>query len=253
MGFPDGWTFWCTTTSNESFNPPGCRLRSPSGLVFRSIDSAIARHKRTLATLPNLKKDFYEHLGLPFPMEPSVEFRRTQSYSSPAPKKRRTFRELTSTKEVGSRVYCKWRNGDPHDGSYYWGTIVKKFKVGSYYHYAIQFEDGDYLDDLSDDETLEERNIYTEALFKQIIGKMPPPPPADSPPMPASSDLPMTPLELFVGRCRSCVACSRRDCKRCASCETNKDLVATLPKDVCLQNVSIYYGSLNSRNLSFLY
>lgn len=82
-----------------------------------------------------------------------------------------------ATKEIGSRVFCKFTNG-----RYYWGNITKKFRNddSDHFHFAVEYQDGDYLSDISDNsenETRAHKNIYTELEFKRILKEEPPPKP----------------------------------------------------------------------------
>jgi hypothetical protein len=146
-------------------------------------------------------------------------------------------------------VYCKFTNG-----SYYWGRIVQK-RVGSTgTHYAVQFDDGDFLDDVADtaDEAIE-GNIYSELGYFNSLSAVPPtesslpPPPSQQPQQQRSpaSRLPYkratkesyTAAELYRKRCKTCIMCTKKDCLRCTSCRNNKK--GTLKSaQCCLQKVS---------------
>lgn len=81
--------------------------------------------------------------------------------------------ELSSSKDVGSRVYAQYTNGE-----YYWGYIGQIIDVSHRYHhlkdknkvfrYKILFDDGCVLDDG------QENKIFTEAQYKEIWGQNPP-------------------------------------------------------------------------------
>ncbi|KAI2500919.1 hypothetical protein MHU86_13526 [Fragilaria crotonensis] len=253
VGFPYGWRFYFQSTDATSTVvtlPIGLVLISPSGKSFDLLDAAFRRHRKSFERKVNLKIDFFNHIGEGC-AEESIEQRNgKRKVVPPQTKKRRRVsdeksksasslkkRTLSATKEVGSRVFCKFTNGE-----YYWGEISdRKEDESGNVTYAVQFDDGDFLDgiaDTSDDHP--DGNIYTEAGFLKSSKKYPPKRQSMSVP-PASKRMkvvqPQTLLlqndkngqvgytlaELYRKRCKKCSACKKEDCMRCNSCTNNRN------------------------------
>ena len=262
FGFPAGWRFYFSNVIRPQYRgirPIGLALISPRQVVFRSVASAMNRYRKQFNCIPNLKRDFYAHIGEEYVEDgnneqqvveredtPSPKKKRARSLSTtkrelstPSPQKKRarsvkTKRELTTTKDIGSRVFCKFTNN-----SYYWGEIVDKRedKVGNV-TFAVQFDDGDFLDhvaDTSDDEP--SGNIYTEYGFYQSSKKFPPKRPPSSLATVPKKIVSYTPAELYQKRCNNCRTCTQKECSRCDSCINNRDGLAE-STECCLRNVS---------------
>jgi hypothetical protein len=252
VGFPDGWTFFFTTSSAAdalsspplSPGPSGLILLSPMQQVFRSLDDAVKQYHGSLANIPNLKRDFYKHIGESFVEETPTPKGRSRDFddaegrsSKKRARKSKAIqkRELSTRKEVGSRVYCRFTNG-----SYYWGEVVEKKLGNTGIHYDIQFDDGDFLSDVSDtgDDALE-GNIYTEHGFFESVGMYPPKRPSDLPPVKRARESSFfSPSELFEKRCKTCSICTKKDCQRCSSCINNREAQSD-QKECCLQKVRV--------------
>jgi hypothetical protein len=262
IGFPDGWRFYfkATDASSTVTLPIGLVLISPWGKSFDSLDAAFRRHRKSLERKPNLMVDFYEHIGEDCADE-SIEQRHVKKkVASPQTKRRRLSdgksvraskpkkRTLSATKEVGSRVFCKFTNG-----KYYWGEISdRKEDESGNVSYAVRFEDGDFLDSISDtSDDHPDGNIYTEAGFFMSSKKYPPKRPSTSfPPPPkrmkvVKRQTPLlqnekngyTPAELYRKRCKTCSSCKKKDCLRCNSCTNNRNGFAE-DTECCVWKVS---------------
>ena len=195
IGFPPGWTFYFTNADSVQPTPLArLVLVSPKNLLLRSVDSAINRHKKILSFGPTLKRLFHAHIGIlpsgenyssPVPNQHQPQQQQQQGESSSSKKRRKVAgtaqpKNLSSTKNVGSRVYCKFTNG-----AYYWGHIVQKrfSRTGTYY--AVQFDDGDFLDDIADTpDAAIEGNIYSEVGYYNSIRALPRKESSSSPPAP---------------------------------------------------------------------
>uniref|UniRef100_A0A7S4RGV3 CXXC-type domain-containing protein n=3 Tax=Ditylum brightwellii TaxID=49249 RepID=A0A7S4RGV3_9STRA len=79
--------------------------------------------------------------------------------------------KFSTKKEIGARVYAEFTNGD-----YYWGHIgqVVTTKGSDQKKYFVQFEDGDFLEDIP------ENKVYSETDYKRYFEIDPPPPPKET-------------------------------------------------------------------------
>jgi hypothetical protein len=239
VGFPDGWMFYFTREYQNLKDE--LIIISPEQSYFRSVDAAVkVAIGGWLSCASELKRDFHAHIGEPFFVNDGMTRQEVKTKSTPSKKRARRSsavakRELSSSKEIGSRVYCKFSNG-----SYYWGGIVDKRKDAcGKYHYAVRFEDGDFLDHVSDsDDVADEGNMYTESEYHDRVGVYPPEKKSSVPqPNIPSEDARLTPAELYEGRCKACSSCTKKDCSRCASCINNSNKVAERFQ-CCLRKVS---------------
>jgi len=130
--------------------------------------------------------------------------------------------ELSSSKEIGSRVYCKFKNDN-----YYWGEIIGKSLVDGIY--VVQSDDGDVteIQDVCDNAI--EQNIFTEVEYKTIAGKEPPKKKRKS-----SSFHALTSKEVFNLRCKTCAFCEMEPCGRCSWC---KKKGKNSSRSICIQNM----------------
>jgi hypothetical protein len=254
VGFPQGWTFYFTNADSVQPTPLArLVLVSPKNLPLRSVDSAINRHKRLLAmSIHTLKRDFYAHIGaLPGDEDDSCSVAaagQLEGNGSPAKKRLKLTttrpQKISSTKNVGSRVYCRFTNG-----AYYWGHIVQKRFATTGIHYAVQFDDGDFLDGIADSEDdAIEGNIYTELGYYKSLGIVPPNESSrntlgNGPLYKRATRESYTAAELYRKRCKTCIMCTKKDCLRCTSCRNNKK--GTLKSSqCCLQKVSFGWYTL---------
>jgi len=148
-------------------------------------------------------------------------------------------------KKVGSRVYCRYSNGQ-----YYWGKIANTIEKNSSLRYFVEFEDGCVLDNMKD------KYVFSEAEFVENF-KRPPPAPQGQPflnvepestqslslgaPLCIAADT--TPIciasttlnfeELYDRRCGTCSLCIKSDCKHCFTCK--KGLLGR--KEICLRKM----------------
>lgn len=233
IGFPDGWTFY--------FAGDGLVLISPTQTYYRSLESAIQRANLThgSGSREDLKREFCAHIGEPFDNN-CIEQMIVKSRST-SPKKRArpsihvAKLELSSKKDIGSRVYCKFTNN-----AYYWGEIVDKRTLMTGIQYAVQFDDGDFLDHVPDTtDDAEEGNIYTEYGYYERVGVYPPKRQSSLPPAKVRKiDIRLTPAELYEKRCKTCSTCTENDCMRCNSCINNRNNRAKVT-ECCLRKVSL--------------
>lgn len=241
-GFPKGWSFFFRssgTTLDEL-----C-IRSPAGLTMRSVAAACARHTAQLSGIANLEHDFHLHIGETLSdsaYSPSHHGKRKSEGDGSAerkPKKAKSDRVLEYKRDMGSRVWARFENGQ-----YYWGEIVKKRlkksknKKGKRYHYAVRYDDGDYLSDISDDTEYRRTDLkmYTEEQIFELKGRRAPPRPSDPSRPPAQIITTYTAAELYRFRCASCSFCEKKPCTRCTSCRNNAS--NTMPQiECCLQKV----------------
>jgi hypothetical protein len=253
-GFPKGWSFFfqsLDTNNSSSSTLADLYILNPSGTKFRSVSAACARHKLQLDGLVNLKRDFHLHIGEDSPVSSASSNqkhgKRKQSPGSAKRKRKKAKRVLSSTREIGSRVYSNFENG-----VYYWGEIVskewkeRKNKKGKRFHFAIRYDDGDYQSDISDD-TADRRidlKLFTEEQMRQLNGRCPPPRPdhldeaTDLSPPPKQKNTGYTPAELYQFRCAKCSFCAKKPCTRCVSCRNNASRT-TEQTECCLQKVTL--------------
>jgi hypothetical protein len=125
-------------------------------------------------------------------------------------KNNNNHRLLSSMRQVGSRCYCKFNNGD-----YYWGDIVEIFTIQDVTRYSVRFEDGDYLENIVDKTWRGERTMYTEKEYRVIMNRDPPPRLYPEPVQP------WTLQKLRQEQCKQCPRCIKNDCGRCAPCQAN--------------------------------
>lgn len=232
--FPPGWTFYFTSTTvrSNSGEPSGLVLMSPSGGQFREIGTAMNRNRKDFCDVEASKREFLKHIG-----EDESHTSATILSNMKKTKKRkgRPKRVLSDSKEVGSRVFCKYLN----DG-YYWGEITQKFTVAgsSVSHFAVEFDDGDTMDDIADEKVNGDDNVCTEVEYKQILGINPPPRPAHLSPPAKRTKKSYTPEELYEFRCGKCATCKRKDCQSCDTCQEQENKSGHQRTGCCLQKVS---------------
>lgn len=140
-------------------------------------------------------------------------------------KRKQKEEELSSSKEIGSRVYCKWKNDN-----YYWGEIIGKSLDDDLY--VVQLDDGDVTEIKDDCENEIEQNIFTETEYKKIAGKDPP-----KKRRKMSTFRTLTSQEIFNLRCNACSYCEMDSCGKCSWCKKSEKK-SSGTNYVCLQNVS---------------
>jgi hypothetical protein len=105
---------------------------------------------------------------------------------------------------VGTRVFCRW----PHNDSYYWGTIEKKYNLRGGM-FRVQFDDGDVL---------------KYAPLKEMVDEY--------------EKMLMLERDRLEGRCGNCFNCKRDDCGTCAVCRDEVNRTQYLVQSTsCVQKV----------------
>jgi hypothetical protein len=243
-GIPSGWKFaFVEKAPNPSVSDQlkGLRLISPTGKAFFSVERAMRLYRTDSSKSLFDPAVFYRFVGLSGVVDgEKINGERARNALQ-------LKRILSSKKKLHARVFARFTNGE-----FYWGSIAEISGTKEHPTYKIHFEDGDALDGL------DENDLYTEkgkAMFSnmrffpispnltcfcclvvvldfKLYYKIDPPDPSNN-----NSD-PMSPVDLFLKRCKSCSMCTRKDCGKCESCMNNQ---TSCPyRYACFRNVRIF-------------